>query len=165
MNDPMPILSAWLPVRDQRIAIDPNRLTYEPGYPSSLGPEHDRLQLCVWPSGDVSEAHLEAAIVSDSVDHLVVDIPGEKCHHEKLTAEYGYVTADFARHERHHAVYVWRLVRESDGKILYDSLDAHESWRTCYSSNSPLDWGSVVRRLRNAGALTQVRYRSLLGWP
>ena len=159
------LVSAWLPVKDRRITIDRDRLVYAAGYPSSLGPEHDRLQLSVWISDTTAEAHLEAAIVSDSVSHLVVDVPGQKCHYETLTAEYDYVTADHAEHELHHLVYVWRLVRDRDGKVLYDSLDGSEAWRTAYSSNSPLDWSDAVRRARNAGELTQVRYRSLLGWP
>ncbi|HSX23338.1 MAG TPA: hypothetical protein VLE97_11245 [Gaiellaceae bacterium] len=159
------LIPAWLPVKNRRIEIDPSRLVYRRGYPSSLGPEHDHLQLSVWNAKEVAEAHLEAAIVSDTVDHLVVDVPGEKCHNEKLTAEYSYVTAEHKEHELHHVVYVWRLVRASDGKILYDSLDAHESRRTCGSSDSPLEWGEIVRRLRGAGELTHVPYRSFWSWP
>jgi hypothetical protein len=159
------LITAWLPVRDRQIVIDPSRLVYAPGYPSCLGPEHERLQLSVWIDGKIIEAHLEAAIVFDNVSHLVVDVPGKTCHYETLTAEYDFVTAPHKDHELHYAVYVWRLVRDRDGKVLYDSLDGSESWRTCTSSNSPLDWGSVVRRLRNTGELTQIPYRSFLGWP
>lgn len=160
------LVSAWIPVRNKQIQIDTRRLSYARGYPSSLGPEHAPLQLSVWNAREVAEAHLEAAIVSDSVSHLVVDVPGEKCHYETLTAEYGYVTAEHKEHELHHVVYVWRLVRESDGKILYDSIgEASESWRTCGSSDAPLDWGEIVRRLRNAGELTHVPHRSFWSWP
>lgn len=156
------LISAWIPVRNERIQIDPSRLSYEPGYPSCLGPEHDRLQLSVWLGGS-AEAHLEAAIVHDSVDRLVVNVPGKKCHYEKLRADYGYVTAEHKEFEAHWPVYVWRVVRDHDGKVLYDSLDAHESWRTANGSNSPLDWSTAIRRLRNAGELTQVRTRGFWG--
>lgn len=158
------LVTAWLPVKNRQITIDRDRLVYAAGYPSSLGPEHDRLQLSVWISDTTAEARLEAAIVSDSVSHLVIDAPG-KTHYETLSAEYGYVTAPHKEHELHHVLYVWRLVRDRDGKVLYDSLTSSESWRTCSSNNTPLDWGNAVRAARNAGELTQVRERSFWSWP
>ena len=157
------LISAWIPVRDERIQIDPSQLSYAPGYPSCLGPEHAHLQLSVWlgrQRGDISEAHLEAAIVRDTVSRLVVDVPGEKCHYERLTADYGYVTAEHQEHETHHPRYVWRIIRECDGKVLYDSLNAHESWRTA-CCDAPLDWSSVIRSLRGAGELTQISARGI----
>jgi hypothetical protein len=153
----MTLIPAWLPVRNERILIDPSRLSYAPGYPSLLGPEHDRLQHSVW-VGEVAEAHLEAAIVLDRISALVVDVPGEKCHYESLTADYGYVIAEHKDHELHHPLYVWRIVRDRDGKILHDSLDEHESQRTA-CGDPPFVWSAVIRRLRNAGSLTQVQAR------
>lgn len=137
--------------------VDPARLAWAPGYPSHDG--ETRIQWQVWdrhydPRQERPLASLHCAIVRDTVDHLVVDAPGQSCHYEKLTASYGYVRdARLRKHEGHHPQVAWRLVRDSDGAVLYDSLTMAGEHHRVIPADIPLAWGDVVRSLRDAGDL------------
>ena len=159
----MPIIPAWHPNGLHQLQIDTDRLQYAPGYPSLLGPDASRLQLNVWIGDDIPEAHLEAALVGDLVNHLVSPISHEPCRHEVLTAEYAYVTAPHPAYELHQPLYVWRVVRHRDEKIVYDSLHAKED-RRVVGSGQPLDWNRVLRELQAVGELTRPQPRPRSFW-
>jgi hypothetical protein len=135
--------------------VDPSRLTWAPGYPGHDG--STRIQWKVWdghwdPRQVRPLAHLECAIVRDTVSHLVVDAPGV-CHYEHITAMYDYVRDERLReHESHHPYMAWRVVSE-DGVVLYDSLTHASEHHRVVHADIPLAWGSVVRELRNRGLL------------
>lgn len=136
--------------------VDPTRLDYQPGFPSHDG--ETRLQWHAYdrhwdPKQERSVATLYTAIVRDTVDHLVVTGPGTS-NYEKLTAEYGYVQDARRRdHESHHPMVAWRLVRDSDGAVLYDSLTMAGEHHRVVHADVPLGWAEAVRRARNAGEL------------
>lgn len=142
----MPLISAWHPDGLQRLLIDTDRLRYAPGYPSSLGPEVSRLHLSVWIGDDLPEARLETALVGDRL----------KTNGATLTAEYDYVVAPHLDYEWHDPFYAWRIVRNRDEKIVYDSLQASETRRLA-SGGQPVDWVRAVRALQATGELTRPR--------
>lgn len=136
--------------------VDPARLTYASGFPSHDGVS--RLDWRVWdghwdPRQEKPLAHLETAIVCDRVDHMTIPAPGVTSN-EKLIAWYDIVRDDRLRSfESHHIYVAWRLVREADGEVLYDSLtQAGRHWRVV-GAGVPMGWGDVVRELKNDGRL------------
>jgi hypothetical protein len=137
--------------------VDPDRLTWAPGYPSHDGAT--RVQWRVWDDHwDHAQrravATLYCAIVRDAVSHLVVDEPGVSCHYEHLTAEYDYVRdARLCDHEVHHPYMAWRIVRDDDGVVLYDSLAHAGRHHRVVHAGVPMGFGEVVRELRRSGAL------------
>lgn len=134
--------------------IDPSRLEWLPGFPSHDG--ETRLLWHAWrgrPGEEQSIASLHTAIVRDVVSHMVVDAPGVT-HNENLIAEYGYVTDPRRReHESHHPFVAWRVVRDSDGEVVYDSLtEASSHWRVI-RAGVPMEWGRTIRALQIDGKL------------
>lgn len=152
----MTTVTAILGSSGECVAVDPDRLVWRLGYPSHDG--ETWLQHAHWsqhwdPKQEVRLASLHGAIVRDAVSQLVIDSPGV-CHYDHHTAEYGFVPGD---HRLHHPYFAWRVVRESDGTVLYDSLTAAgEYWRVVHS-DVPLGWGNVIRQLINDGHLPHCR--------
>lgn len=89
----MTAVTAILGSSGERVAVDPDRLVWHPGYPSHDGKTW--LQHAHWSrhwdsKQEVRLASLHGAIVRDAVSQLVIDAPGV-CHYDRHTAEYGYV--------------------------------------------------------------------------
>ncbi len=125
--------------------VNREKLRYETGYPSSLGPEHARLLMNVHKSDGSIEARIECAIVRDLVGIVTVDAPGVASS-EYLSQDYGYVVDLRAAHALHYLHVAWRVVRVSDGSVLYDSLeDVEPSRRVVVSVGGPSAWRSIAQ--------------------
>lgn len=137
---------------DPPTEFDTERLEWRSGYPSST--EDEQVDWGVWlPDGNTRVAHLETAIVRDTVSAVWGDGTGPATH-EHQTELYDRIHTCGAG--LHYLYVAWRLVRDADGAVLYDSLDAGAHHRVV-RADIPLGFGNRVREAVRAGQLPGVQ--------
>jgi hypothetical protein len=141
-----------------QLKVDPARLTWRVGHPTHDG--ETWLDWRVWDTDRMTAlAHLETAIVSDTVSTITPDsgqygTPGYvPARYGKLTGSYDLAdTTAYQGVVLHHPMVAWRMVRE-DGTILFDSLTQASSYWRVVRSGVPMEWGEAVRQAVARGEL------------